>query len=208
MVILVALGGFDRLDHAVLGWCIRHRQPHVADAARHLTRALSPAVDAAVLAVGATGIAFVRRRPQVVYPTAIVGLTTAAIVIATKLSLDRHVSGIPTPHDGGSFPSGHTASFLVCFGSLTLIGTNRHGRWRRMLLAAVSVTTVAVAAALVYQGSHWLTDTVASIVLGVALLSLQARCQRRSDYPAHPTNQQSAAGRTCTRPPAPAMTQR
>src|SRR3954466_3114231 len=110
MVTLVALGVFDRLDHAVFHLCARHRQPQVADGARHFTHALSPAVDAAVLAVGATGIALVRRRPHVVYPGAGVGLTMAVIVIVTKVAIGRHLSGIPVaPGDGGSFPSGHTA---------------------------------------------------------------------------------------------------
>jgi undecaprenyl-diphosphatase len=94
----------------------------------------------------------------------------AAIVVVVKYTVDRPP---PVPVEGSesaSFPSGHTAAALVCFGALALLLAHRRPDWQRQLLVGVAAVTPAVAAALVYANYHWLSDVVASIALGVALL--------------------------------------
>jgi membrane-associated phospholipid phosphatase len=83
----------------------------------------------------------------------------SVVVLATKYALGRSLPYTRPGHQAQAFPSGHTATFLVCLGTLAL-------------LAAVAVGTLLVAASLVYDGFHWLTDTLASMSLGVAVLSL------------------------------------
>jgi len=176
LVVLVAAGVLDRVDHAVLHATKAHRNDTLRAAAGHVTEVFSPASDAAFLGLGAAAIAYLRRRPGPFIIAAVTGWVMAAIVLLTKVSMGRHLPEIPVaPDDGGSFPSGHTASFLVCFGALALIGTTRHRGWRVPLLVAVGAGTAVVAAALVYAGSHWMTDTIGSALLGVAVLALLAR---------------------------------
>lgn len=172
---LVAVGTLDRPDRAVYRFCLEHRNATVVAAARHLTSVLQPAVDGAVLALGAGLIAWRRHRLRPLLVAALVGWTMAAVVAATKVGVGRPKPALHVRADGLSFPSGHTAAFLVCFGALVLIATTRRRSRRTPLLAAVAVGTALVAAALVYNGYHWLFDTVASVVLGFALLDLQHR---------------------------------
>lgn len=173
---LVAAGVLDDMDRDVLDFCLRHFHRTLAAGADHLTNVFSPPRDAAVLGIGAGYLAWRRRRPRTFLVAAATGWTTAAIVYFTKNWVGRPLPHSPeAPDHGGGFPSGHTASFLVCYGVLALIATRPHGRSRRIALATVAAGTAVIATALVYDGFHWLSDTVGSVMLGVALLSLLAR---------------------------------
>jgi membrane-associated phospholipid phosphatase len=176
LTVLVAAGLLDDADRDVLDFCLRHDHPTLASGADHLTNVFSPPRDAAVLGIGAGSLAWLRRRPRPFLIAALTGWATAAIVYFIKNWVGRPLPhSLEAPHHGGGFPSGHTASFLVCYGVLALIATRPGGRSRRTALAAVAIGTLVIAAALVYDGFHWLSDTVGSMALGVALLSLLAR---------------------------------
>lgn len=176
LTVLVAVGAPDRADRDVLDFCARHYHRTLAAGADHLTNVFSPPTDAAVLGVGAGVLAWLRRRLRPFLLGAVTGWATAAIVYFIKNWVGR-----PLPHSfeppghGNGFPSGHTASFLVCYGVLALIATQPETRLRRAALAAVAAGTVVIAAALVYDGFHWLSDTIGSMALGVALLSVLAQ---------------------------------
>ena len=175
LTVLVAAGVMDGLDHHVLRYCASHRRSSLATAAHHIVNVFSPATDAACLGIGAGLLAWLRRWPAVFVAAAVTGWVMAAIVLATKAGVGRSFPTSVQHAHGGAYPSGHTAAFLVCFGTLAFLATTRRRRWRAPLLTAVGVATGLVAAALVYGRSHWLTDTVASVSLGVALLSALAR---------------------------------
>ena len=175
LTVLVAAGVMDGLDHRVLHFCAHHRQPTLAAAAHHVVSVFSPATDAACLGIGAGLLSWLRRRPAVFVAAAVTAWLIAAIVLLTKAGVGRSFPTSVLHEHGGAYPSGHTAAFLVCFGTLAFLATTRRRRWRAPLLAAVGIATGLMAAALVYGRSHWLTDTVASASLGIALLSALAR---------------------------------
>jgi membrane-associated phospholipid phosphatase len=188
LTILVATHVLDGLDRAVFHAGERHRHRSLYDAAKHFTDVLSPVADTACLAVGGAVLAWRRHRPAVFIAAATTAWVMAAIVLLTKVSLGRPLPASRPGHAADAFPSGHTATFLVCFGTLALLATTRQRRWRIPLIAAVVAGTLLVAASLVYDGFHWLTDTVGSISLGVSLLSalaLAAGAGRRSRPPDH-----------------------
>lgn len=174
-VVLVGLVGTGVLDHSdlsVRAAAAHHRQTDLLLAARYLTDVLSPLVDALVLGAGAAAIAWHRRRLWPLVAAVVTGWFMAVVVVLTK-----HATARPAPYPNGagaplSFPSGHTASALVCLGTLALLS----GLWRpsavRPALTGVAFLTAVVAAALVYHGYHWLWDCVASVLLGVGLLAL------------------------------------
>ena len=194
LTILVATRVLDGLDRDVFHVAEHHRRHSLYAAADHFTDVFSPAVDTAVLAVGAAGLAWRRRRPALFVAAVLSAGAMAAIVLSTKAALGRPLPYTKPGHHADAFPSGHTATFLVCLGTLALLATTRRRDRRPALLSAVGIGTTAVAASLVYDGFHWLTDTVASASLGVSLLSLLALLLRRRT--ASPS---SAAG---TRPSA------
>jgi membrane-associated phospholipid phosphatase len=184
LTILVATHALDGLDRRVFNAAEAHRQHWLYQAADDFTDVLSPAVDIAVLAIGAATLAWRRRRPAIFVAATLSAATMAAIVLSTKAALGRSLPYTKPGHHADAFPSGHTATFLVCFGTLALLATTRHLNRRAILLTAAGVGTALVAASMVYDGFHWLTDTVASASLGVGLLSLlHSRLKRRTASP-------------------------
>jgi membrane-associated phospholipid phosphatase len=175
LTVLVAVGALDAFDRSVLNFCRNHTNGTLAAAANHFTDVFSPAVDVAIL-LAALGLRALRRqRPELVVPGFVTAGVMAGIVVATKDALGRPLPNTRHLEHADGFPSGHTAMFLVCFGTLVLLTTRRHPRRQASLLSLVGVGTALVAASLVYDGFHWLTDTLASMSLGVAVLSLLRR---------------------------------
>ena len=71
-----------------------------------------------------------------------------------------------------SFPSGHTVSSTLFYGTLAAFLMPRARNWARpwLLLAAVAIVML-VAFSRVYLGAHYVTDVVAGFVEGVAWLA-------------------------------------
>lgn len=63
----------------------------------------------------------------------------------------------------GSFPSGHVANAATMAAVLCIVF------WRAWLWAAASVYTVLMMLSRTYLGVHWLSDTVAGLLLGAAV---------------------------------------
>ena len=171
LLVLVANGStVTALDHSVRDGLARHPDRPLRGLSSGVTDVLTPLVDALVLAAGTVAVAWRRRRFAPLVAVGLTGWAMVGVVVVVK-----HALGRPAPHqltgtDELSFPSGHTAAALVCFGALALLISLDRPQWLRPLLAGAAAITSLVAAALVYAGHHWLSDTVASIVLGVALL--------------------------------------
>jgi membrane-associated phospholipid phosphatase len=96
----------------------------------------------------------------------------AATVLIVKAAVHRAGPPGSELHHflGGYFPSGHTATALVCVGTLAAqLGEVRPGL-RHWLRWAVAGWTTLVALAMVFRQYHWLTDVVASAGLGLLIL--------------------------------------
>jgi membrane-associated phospholipid phosphatase len=149
-----------------------HHDPTLAAFLRHLTQGLSPAVCAVILGLGcAVGIARTHR----VAPfagAAVTGWAMAVVVVTVKHGVDRPSPPGAFVTHGGSYPSGHTASALVCLGALAVAVAEFRPAWERRMLAGIAVLTVVIAVGLVYADFHWVTDTVGSMLLGAGLLGL------------------------------------
>jgi undecaprenyl-diphosphatase len=171
-LLLAATGvGVDRLDEAVREAVHRHAHDGLRDAADRLTDVVSPGFDAVLLGLVAAWISVRRGTWRPLVAAFVTGWLVALTVVALKHLVGRPAPGSADP-TGTSFPSGHTAMALVCFGVLTLLLTRPGSRARQAGLALTGILTVLVAAGLVYADFHWLVDTVASVFLGVAALAL------------------------------------
>jgi undecaprenyl-diphosphatase len=173
--VLVAVTGGDlAVDTSVRAAAAAHEGAHWLGAANVVTDVLSPPVDVGVLVLVAllTGVRRASVRPVLVAGVAIVALS--AVVLGLKYGLGRPSPRPITHPDGGSYPSGHTAATLVCYGTAArLLVTRRRSAW--LLVAAA---TAAVAAALVYARYHWLTDVVGSVLVGLPMLAAVGRLAR------------------------------
>jgi membrane-associated phospholipid phosphatase len=203
LTVLVATGVVDDLDNAVWHFADRHDSPAGVTSARLLTDALQPAVDAILLLAGAALLARRERRLRPLSAALTVLVAVSAVVLGIKFAVDRP---LPHSHHHGArgFPSGHTAAAACFLGTLAVLISARRPAWRRRLLGLVAGLTVLVALALVYAGFHWLTDTVASAALGVAIVGTLS-LDRLGRVLIH---QRNGGVRTCRRRRAPARTPR
>lgn len=96
-----------------------------------------------------------------------------ALVVPMKELVAR--AGPPVMGPGtGFYPSGHTATAVVAYGSATLLLLPwlRRTSARRLVLAGCLALNAAVGVGLVVRGFHWPLDVVASWCLCGALLIL------------------------------------
>jgi len=68
----------------------------------------------------------------------------------------------------GYYPSGHTATAMVCAVILAAIGAQLRPDWRRLLATSAS-WTVLVGASMVFHRFHWPSDVFASLLLGAVI---------------------------------------
>lgn len=72
---------------------------------------------------------------------------------------------------GYSYPSGHTISAVLLYGTLLLIvRKNVHGKLRKPLIIFLSIMMFLMPISRIYFGVHYLTDVLASLMLGTIIL--------------------------------------
>ncbi|MER7146354.1 phosphatase PAP2 family protein [Streptomyces xanthochromogenes] len=111
---------------------------------------------------------------------ALIAAVTMAIVPLLVVPL-KEWTDRPGPFDPatGYYPSGHTATAMVAYGSVALL-LSPVVRRRRALPVAAGVLTAATGTGLVLHGYHWPLDVLASCCLCGALLVLSSTGMRRS----------------------------
>lgn len=122
-----------------------------------------------LLPVVAIGVSIWRRSWRPTAYGALIGASLVALTLLTKLALQRaDPHGLVVEH-GGSFPSGHTASVLVCVGGALLILRERPRWWEWSL---VGLAGGVMGWALLVQATHWLTDVLGGALLALTLLAV------------------------------------
>jgi membrane-associated phospholipid phosphatase len=179
LTLALAAGHFLRLDVVVRDWCDTHigLRP-LAKVLNYLGQGGALSLLCAVLAVA---LAWLRHSIRPVFPVAAAFVLTTAVILPLKT-----VTARPAPHAGDhverfglggvSYPSGHLVNTLVWYGVLVLLLAPWLPEVGRRVIrvtppVVVSVTTV-------YLGWHWLSDTVAGLLLGYLL----DRLLRRVDW--------------------------
>lgn len=174
------------------------------------------AVPVLVLALaGALWLGRVRGAPRWWLPpltAAVLMALVPAVVVPLKEWTDR--PGTPVvPPATGYFPSGHTATAVVAYGSaaLLLLPWLRSPAARRALTAGCGVLVLGVSYGLVRHGYHWPLDVLAGWCLGIVPLAVLARAVSRSTRrsssgtpssrtgPSSPTRSSGRAGRARSR---------
>ena len=118
-----------------------------------------------------------------------------ALVAPLKEWTDR--PGTPAvPPATGYYPSGHTATAVVAYGTaaLLLLGRLRSPAVRRALVVLCAVLVLGTSYGLVRRGYHWPLDVVASWCLGVALLAGVRQVDRRTPRDVSRSTRRSSSG--------------
>jgi membrane-associated phospholipid phosphatase len=180
ITVALAGGAFGRLDLAVRDWCEGHRPAALYWAARvgnWLAQGTPLTVTCLLLAL------LLAWRWHSIRPVLPV-LVAFALTFGTLTPL-KDLTSRPAPHatylthperfglGGQSYPSGHVTNAIVWYGVLALLlAAWLPAAWRRALRVAppaiVCLTTV-------YLGYHWVTDTVAGLLLGLLLDRIMRR---------------------------------
>ena len=177
-VSVVQGGPSARLDDLVYGLTPgRGNGPAVPDLlALGIVRLATPAmaVVAVIAVVAALSGRIGVRGPLVLAAPALAVLTVA--VLLGKAVIPRVAPGYgQVVTDNGSYPSGHTATALICAGVLAELVSRLHPARRTRAWFAAGAWTLLVAAALLWEHFHWLSDVVGSMFLGALTLWLLLR---------------------------------
>ena len=167
----VHVGLLDEFDSVVREWARPHDVWGAAQVRANLVvHGLRPAVLVALLAVFTVAFGMKRRSLRLVWFVAGVCLATVALTAATKAAVGRpDTHGSITNGFGGSFPSGHVTTVVVCLGLAVLVARPHPGRWVWLVPA---LGAGLMAASLLLQATHWFTDIVGGGLLASALLAV------------------------------------
>ncbi|HVQ92801.1 MAG TPA: phosphatase PAP2 family protein [Mycobacteriales bacterium] len=134
------------------------------------------------LAAGILRVVSGRWREVVFLALATAGET--AIFLLTTLVVHR--SRPPVPHldvapPTSSFPSGHTAAAVCCYGSIAavLLWRYRQPVLRAVLPVLAGLLPLLIGASRLYRGMHFPTDVLAGLLLGGSWLTATGRWYRR-----------------------------
>jgi uncharacterized membrane protein YkvA (DUF1232 family) len=183
ITLALANGYLLDLDLTVDGWCRTHRPTALYWLAR-AGNYLGQGTWLFAIALGlAVFLGWRRHSVRPVLPVVAAELVSAVAVLAFKATLHRappnNQNALPHPERlfsdpaSQSYPSGHLVVAIVWYGVLALLLTGLVAdRWRRLLRivppAVLFVTTV-------YLSFHWLTDSIAGLLLGLLLYRLLMR---------------------------------
>ncbi|MFG2680043.1 phosphatase PAP2 family protein [Streptomyces sp. NPDC048392] len=126
---------------------------------------------------------------------ALVMVLVPALVVPLKEWTGR--PGTPAvPPAVGYYPSGHTATAVVAYGTATLLllGRLRSPGARRALVVLCAVLVLGTSYGLVRRGYHWPLDVVASWCLGAVLLAGAGRVARRAGPTVSRSTRRSSSG--------------
>ena len=72
---------------------------------------------------------------------------------------------------GFSYPSGHTISAILLYGTLILLVNKKlNSKYKKYIIAFLSVMIFLISISRIYFGVHYLTDVIASLILGSIIL--------------------------------------
>jgi membrane-associated phospholipid phosphatase len=182
----LANGWLLDLDLAVRDWVDAHR-PALAYWIARVLNMLGQGGLVLLPVSTLLGLAVMRRRRVIwpVLPVVSALLLTGVTIGPLKFWLDRgypHNWALPHPEElfsdpvgGTAYPSGHVANAIVWYGVIALFLRALAAVPDRWIMAVRVLPPVIVFCVTTYLGFHWITDSVAGLLLGLVLDRLLAR---------------------------------
>lgn len=120
-----------------------------------------------------TAILFLKQKKFSDFKYVLINVATGVIL----MSVIKNIIGRVRPswkwitQGGFSYPSGHTISAVLLYGTLILLIQKRlNGKVKRPLMLIFVIMILLIAISRIYFGVHYLTDVLAAIILGTIIL--------------------------------------
>ena len=171
LTMFVASGSADLLDEKVFNGIITLKNKPLSIFLRIITN-IGSTVGVIVL-LGLTAFIFVKKKIFSDFKYVIVNVSLGVILMEVIKNIVRRVRPMWKwiTQGGFSFPSGHTISALLLYGTLLLLVYKKlHGKYRKPLIIIFTIMIVLIGFSRIYFGVHYLTDVIGGYLLGLAIL--------------------------------------
>lgn len=171
LTLFVAFGKMDAFDERVFNAIIKSKNVPLTEFLRVITH-LASTVGIITLTL-VTGILFYRRKSLSDFKYVVLNVGTGVILMEVIKNIIKRVRPAWKwiVQGGFSYPSGHTISAFMLYGTLMLLIYKKvHGRLRKPLLILSGLMIILTGLSRVYFGAHYLTDVLASLLLGTVVL--------------------------------------
>jgi undecaprenyl-diphosphatase len=169
--------GIGGLNQSILNWMISHRGAQTTSIMKLITDIANPIAFTIIVGAGAGLWVYIKR--EIWRPVILVGSVGFAAILSTALKMITTnnrppITSMIAPFEMDySFPSGHTIGIAVCLLVLGYLIYSRHSSAARVfnwsILTIISISLISISR--LYLGYHWLTDVVASVGLGLMILT-------------------------------------
>ena len=145
----------------------------------HAVSSISSLIPATVIVVSlAIWLGKSNRRLEAILTGSSNAISSLAIVPVIKLLVDRprptaDLIQVMTTNDGESFPSGHTAYAVVCYGFICYLlpRLNSNKVMVKTLQALLAILIGLTFISRIYLGAHWFSDALGGLFLGGLVLT-------------------------------------
>lgn len=171
LTIFVASGKLDIIDEGFFNNIIKLKVNGITKFLYVITNLASTAGIFALL--GITSVIFLKHKAFSDFKYVIANVSIGVVLMQVlKIIIKRVRPSWKWIVQGGfSYPSGHTISALLLYGTLMLLVYKKvHGRIRKPLLICFSLMIILTGLSRIYFGAHYLTDVIASLILGSIIL--------------------------------------
>ncbi len=171
LTIFVINGKVDIIDEGFFNNVIKLKVNGITKFLYVITNLASTAGIFALL--GVTSVIFLKHKAFSDFKYVIANVSIGVVLMQVLKNIIKRVrpSWKWIVQGGFSYPSGHTISALLLYGTLMLLVYKKvHGRIRKPLLICFSLMIILTGLSRIYFGAHYLTDVVASLILGSIIL--------------------------------------
>lgn len=171
LTILVATKKVDLIDEVFFNKIIKIENNYITSFLYVITNLASTIGVIALL--GITALVFLKHKAFSDFKYVIANVSFGVVLMQVlKLIIKRARPSWKWIIQGGfSYPSGHTISAVLLYGTLMLLVYKKvHGRFRKPLLIGFSLMIILTGFSRIYFGAHYLSDVLGSIILGSVIL--------------------------------------
>ena len=169
---MFVVGGFTNgFDEFLFNKIIYFKKEIITKPLFVITQAASTLGIISILVI--TMIVFIKQKKLSDFKYVVINVVTGTVF----MQVIKHLIRRPRPswkwitQGGFSYPSGHTISAFLLYGTLILLVSKRlDGKLKKVLIVIFSLMIVLTGLSRIYFGAHYFTDVLGSIILGSVIL--------------------------------------